>query len=391
LHPPNKSKQGQVKLKTFFPMVYKVIGLMSGSSLDGLDIAYVHLQETGGRWSMEIQQTACIPYNHEWVEKLRGAIRLSALDYMLLHTDYGHFIGKAVNQFIEDHHLEHKVDMIASHGHTTFHMPLRGMTGQIGDGASIAAETRLPVISDLRALDLAFGGQGAPIVPIGEKLLLGDYGFLLNLGGIANLSFRYANENKEDQYHAFDVSPANRVLNMIVKRDGLLMDEGGKIAASGKLDTKLLAALERLDYYGLAYPKSLANDFGTDVVFPMVSGAKLSTADALNTFIEHIASQLKKDITEIVGRHHIQPEGQQLLVTGGGALNNYLVERIVANLEPLGIKVVVPDRQLIEFKEAVVMALIGVLRWREEYNVLSSVTGARRDSIGGALWLGTDA
>ncbi|MBC6490563.1 anhydro-N-acetylmuramic acid kinase [Flavihumibacter stibioxidans] len=367
-------------------MVYKAIGLMSGSSLDGLDIAYVHFLETGGKWSMEIKQADCYPYSEEWEARLRDAVNLPALDYMLLHADYGHYIGQEVNRFISEYQLEHKVDMIASHGHTTFHMPLRSMTGQLGDGAAIAAETGLPVISDLRALDVAFGGQGAPIVPIGEKLLLGDYGFLLNIGGIANLSFR-----NNGQYYAYDVCPANRVLNMLAAKEKLAFDEGGKLASSGKLYEPLLADLGRLDYYSMDYPKSLANDFGTDLVYPMVNELNLPTADALRTFTEHIAMQLASDIERISAREGISPAGQKLLVTGGGALNDFLVGRIRELLQPLGLEVEVPDRQLVEYKEAVIMALIGVLRWREEYNVLSSVTGARRDSIGGAMWLGTEA
>lgn len=367
-------------------MVYKAIGLMSGSSLDGLDIAYVHFLETGGRWSMEIIQADCYPYSQEWEERLRQAVNLPALDYLLLHTDYGHYIGREVNRFMAEYQLEHKVDMIASHGHTTFHMPLRGMTGQLGDGASIAAETGLPVISDLRALDVAFGGQGAPIVPVGEKLLWGDYGFLLNIGGIANLSFR-----KNGHYYAYDVCPANRVLNMLAAKEGLAFDEGGKLASSGRLYEPLLADLGRLDYYGMDYPKSLANDFGTDLVYPMIKELDLPTADALRTFAEHIALQLTSDMASISAREGISLAGQKLLITGGGALNDFLVERIRTLLQPLGIEPAVPDRQLVEYKEAVIMALIGVLRWREEYNVFSSVTGARRDSVGGAMWLGTEA
>lgn len=359
---------------------------MSGSSLDGLDIAYVHLHETGGRWSMDIQHTACYPYSKDWQERLRSATHLPALDYMLLHTDFGHYIGGSVNTFIEHFGLEHKVDMVASHGHTSFHLPMRGMTHQLGDGAAIAAETRLPVISDLRALDIAFKGQGAPIVPIGEKLLLGDYGFLLNLGGIANLSFRAG-----DRYFGFDVCAANRVLNMLVHPLGLEMDKGGALAAAGVTDPGLLEELNQLDYYGLPYPKSLANDFGTDLVYPLVAGRGLRIEDALHTFIEHIAIQVAHNISAVAGKESIVLGGQQLLVTGGGALNEHLVSRLSAHLEPLGVRVVVPDRQLVEYKEAVIMALIGVLRWREEFNVLSTVTGARRDSIGGALWLGTDA
>ena len=169
-------------------MVYRAIGLMSGSSLDGLDIAFVEFHENAGKWTYEILKADCYPYSEEWITRLKNAISLNALDYQLLHVDYGHYLGQQVNKFIEENELQYKVALIASHGHTTFHIPAKKMTAQLGDGAAIAAETQLPVVTDLRALDVAFGGQGAPIVPIGEKLLLGNYDYFLNLGGIANIS-----------------------------------------------------------------------------------------------------------------------------------------------------------------------------------------------------------
>jgi anhydro-N-acetylmuramic acid kinase len=364
-------------------MVYKAIGLMSGSSLDGLDIAYVHLQETAGKWTYEIVHTQCRPYPAEWVEKLSHAVSLSAIDYQLLHTAYGHFTGAAVNQFIEEYQLQHKVHLLASHGHTTFHLPAQKMTGQLGDGAAIAAVTGLPVVSDLRAMDVAFGGQGAPIVPIGEKLLLTDYSLFLNLGGIANLSF-----NLPEKYTAFDVCPANRVLNLLTAPTGKDFDEDGRLAATGTLNNELLAKLNALDYYGQGYPKSLANDFGNAVAYPIVQQYALSAADALHTYVEHVAVQLKRSVAAVLAAG--SPDAR-LLVTGGGAFNSYMVKRIREQLSGTGVEVVVPDNQLVNYKEALIMALIGVLRWREEYNVLSSVTGAARNSINGALWLGGEA
>lgn len=363
-------------------MVYKAIGLMSGSSLDGLDIAYVHLHETAGKWTYEILHADCQPYNQLWTERLGNAVNLPAAAYQLLHTDYGAYTGAAINKFIDDNKLHHQVHLIASHGHTTFHLPKQKMTAQLGDGAAIAAATGLPVVSDLRAMDIAFGGQGAPIVPIGEKLLLYDYQLFLNLGGIANLSF-----NQPDKYIAFDVCPANRVLNLITQEAGKAYDDGGQLAATGTVNTALLEKLNALDYYGQAYPKSLANDFGTATVYPLVQAAKLSTADALRTYVEHIAMQLKKAVQNV----NTAASGSKLLATGGGAFNTFMIERISAQLKETGIELIVPDKQLVNYKEALVMALIGVLRWREEYNVLSSVTGASRNTINGALWLGGEA
>jgi anhydro-N-acetylmuramic acid kinase len=359
-------------------MVYKVIGIMSGSSVDGLDIAYVHLHEAGGKWAYEILAADCIDYSPEWKQQLTNAIHLPALEYQLLHTRYGHFIGEKVNHFINENGLHHKVDLIASHGHTTFHLPKQKMTAQIGDGAAIAAETQLPVVNDLRALDIAFGGQGAPIVPIGQKLLFGNYAYFLNIGGIANISV-----NKEGNYIAFDVCPANRILNMLAEEMNMEHDESGRIAASGKVNDALLQQLNALDYYQQHFPKSLANSFGVDAVYPLVKKANLSTQDALRTYVEHIVIQIKNALFK-----EITLANAQLFVTGGGALNTFLIERLQTILSEKGIEVIVPDERLVQYKEALVMALLGTLRWREEATVLSSVTGATASSVGGALWIG---
>jgi len=365
-------------------MVYKAIGVMSGSSLDGLDIAFVEFQENAGKWNYEIGQADCYPYSEEWLEKLRSATTLKAMEYQLLHVEYGHYVGEQINRFIEQNKLHYQVALIASHGHTTFHIPSKKMTAQLGDGAAIAAETQLPVISDLRALDLAFGGQGAPIVPIGEKWLFGDFDFFLNLGGIANVSF------KSEPYIAFDICAANRVLNMLVSNEGKEYDDKGEIAGSGELKTDLLQKLNGLDYYNQPYPKSLANDFGTDVVYPMIIEAGCKIKDALRTYVEHIVMQIKGSITKLVNGTH-QTINRKLLATGGGAFNTFLVNRLSEELSHLQIEVVVPDEKLIQYKEAMIMAFMGVLRWRQEYNILSSVTGASRDTIGGALWIGQEA
>jgi anhydro-N-acetylmuramic acid kinase len=366
-------------------MVYRAIGLMSGSSLDGLDIAFVEFQEQGGKWTYEILQADCYAYTSEWVAKLRDAINLSARDYQLLHADYGHYTGQQINKFIEEHQLHYKVAVIASHGHTTFHIPDKKMTAQLGDGAAIAAVTQLPVVTDLRAMDVAFGGQGAPIVPIGEKLLLGDYNFFLNLGGIANIS-----HNNPDNYTAYDICAANRVLNMLVNEIGKEYDDGGQIAASGMVNEALLEKLNSLEYYKQPYPKSLANDFGTDIVYPIIKDAGIEIKDALRTYVEHIVVQIREAISTL---KNPTPDTRhpRLLATGGGGFNTFLIQRLTDSLEELNIEVIVPDKKLVNFKEALVMAFIGVLRWRQEYNVLSSVTGAARDSIGGALWTGQEA
>lgn len=365
-------------------MVYKAIGLMSGSSLDGLDIVLATFHENGGKWNYEIIEADCYGYSPEWTNRLRDAGNLSALEYQLLHTDYGHYLGQQVTKFISQKKLDYQVALVASHGHTVFHLPARKMTAQLGDGAAIAAETRLPVVSDLRALDVAFGGQGAPIVPIGEKLLFSEYNFFLNLGGIANVSAA-----SEAGYIAFDVCPTNRVLNMLANDAVKEYDDEGRIAASGKIDTTLLTELNVLEYYKLEYPKSLANDFGTEIVYPMIKNAGIRTDNALRTYTEHIVIQIRNAISNL---NHLKQKSQtsRMLVTGGGAFNTFLVERLREQLRSLNIEVVVPEEKIIKYKEALIMALMGVLRWREKTNVFSSVTGAERDSVGGALWMGLE-
>lgn len=364
-------------------MIYRVIGLMSGSSLDGLDVVFAELDESRGKWAYTIKAAHCYAYSEEWAERLGNAAQLTAYDYMLLHSDFGKYTGEKVNEFIETYQLHHQVQLIASHGHTVFHTPALGMTAQLGDGATIAAVTGINVVSDLRAMDVALGGQGAPIVPLGEKLLLPENSCFLNIGGIANISFNNASE-----YIAYDVCAANRVLNMLAAQAGNAYDDGGKMAASGTVHTELLTRLNALPYYKQAYPKSLANDFGTDVVYPLIVSYQLPLNDALCTYTEHIAQQVAYAVNEL------QPQAAEtntaMLVTGGGAFNTWLVNRLQNALQPFGVTVTVPEEQLVQYKEALIMSLLGILRWREENTVLNSVTGASRSSIGGAVWIGQE-
>ena len=226
-------------------------------------------------------------------------------------------------------------------------------------------------------MDVALDGQGAPIVPIGEKWLLPGYDYYLNLGGIANIS------RQGEKYIAFDICPANRVLNLLAANAGKEFDEDGKMASSGNLNESVLDELNRQDYYSIPFPKSLANDFGTEHIYPLVKQAG-STGDALRTMVEHIAIQLKRSVFSISK----EKQAGKMLITGGGALNGFLIERIREQLKEMNIEVEVPSDELVNYKEALIMAFIGILRWRQEVNVLSSVTGARIDSVGGALWIG---
>lgn len=350
--------------------------------MDGLDIVFAEFTESGGRWTFEIRAAETLPYEASWRERLLSAASASAYDYLLLHSAYGQYLGNQVNQFIDQHQLHHQVQLVASHGHTVFHAPQQGMTAQLGDGAALAAITGINVVSDLRAVDVALGGQGAPIVPVGEKLLFADYPLLLNIGGIANLSWKY-----NDSYTAFDICPANRVLNMLSMQLGQPFDEGGSIARSGQILPDILERLAVLDYYRQAPPKSLPNQFGTDVVFPMMPASDIPSS--LSTYTRHIAQQVANSVAQLPG--FIDNEPRNMLVTGGGAHNSFLVEQLQELLQPLNVSVVVPDADIINYKEALIMALLGILRWREQDTVMALVTGARRSSIGGAVWIGQDA
>lgn len=366
-------------------MVYRALGIMSGSSLDGLDLAFVEFHESAGKWDFTLKASNCIQFPGEWKDRLALAPALSAFEYQLLHTSFGHFIGEKVSQFVIDNNLEFQVQLISSHGHTCFHFPAQKMTAQLGDGAAIAATTGINTVTDLRSLDIALGGQGAPIVPVGEKLLWPGTDLFLNIGGIANLSV-----NTPTGYLAFDVCPANRVLNMLAAENGYKFDAGGEMAAVGSIDESVLKKINALDYYQQPYPKSLANEFGIETVFPIVKTTS-TNYDALRTYSEHIAIQIKNALQTVAQNTGQLLSGKSMLITGGGAHNTFLISRIKELTSELGISVVLPEPNIIDFKEAIVMALLGVLRWREENTVLASVTGARRSSIGGAVWMGQEA
>lgn len=359
-------------LPYFYIMLYRVLGIMSGSSMDGLDMVYCLIEENAGEWSYQIEHGECMAFDPEWKNRLEDITRLSALELIRTHSALGRWIGYQANEFMERYGLEHKVHFISSHGHTVFHEPHHQMTFQIGDGAGISVITGLPVISDLRNIDVALGGQGAPIVPIGEKLFWKDFNYFLNIGGIANLT-----KTDTKDYMAYDVCPANRVLNELAKEKHLEYDQGGAIASEGNINLPLLEALNNLEYYTQKPPKSLANEMGTQKIIPLIGTYNLSTEDKMRTYVEHICVQISQQC-EDSGR---------MLVTGGGAFNGFLIQILREKLKQREIEIIIPDKTLIEFKEALVMALIGVLRWREESNVLNSVTGSSRNSIGGALWL----
>jgi anhydro-N-acetylmuramic acid kinase len=356
---------------------------MSGTSVDGLDIALCQFTEIAGKWSYEIIKTDTLSYSGtEWEKRLSGADRLSGLELMELHRDFGRYTGNSVNAFLKD--IDVKPDLVASHGHTVFHQPEKKLTLQIGDGAEITGITGIKTVSDFRRLDVALGGQGAPLVPVGDELLFGDYSFCLNLGGFANISFR-----KHGNRMAFDICPVNIVLNFLAAEAGKAYDYNGEIARKGIVIPELLESLETLDYYRLDGPKSLGREWVDSLILPILKNSATPIADKLRTFCEHIALRISSIVVNEVlldlpekGTGSPNPS-PALLITGGGARNGFLTELISDKTAP--VQTVIPESDLVDFKEAIIFAFLGVLRLRGEANCLASVTGAVRDNSGGII------
>ena len=341
----------------------RIVGIMSGTSLDGVDLALCDIDEKGYR----VLSASTVPYHVQWRERLSTLEHASAYEYAMAHAELGHYLGNLVHKFLTDNGLT--ADAVASHGHTIFHQPHVGLTTQIGDGDAIAAECRLPVVSNFRTLDVALGGQGAPLVPIGDRLLFGGYSACLNLGGIANISY----ESTDTQRIAFDICPCNMLLNRLATRLGADYDPDGNNARRGSCNNTLLAVINSLPYYKEMPPKSLGKEWFMENLWPYF--AEGDTYDLLRTAVEHIAAQ----IAQVV----IQQQIDTMLVTGGGAHNSFLIERL-RDICPQT-EVSVPDRMTVDYKEAIVFALLGYLRLTGRTNTLRSVTGARCDSIGGTL------
>lgn len=349
---------------------------MSGSSLDGLDIAYVEFSiadDNINQISFKLLHHSCLPFENTWLEKLKMATSFNIPQFLELHTAFGRYVGLAVNEFIASNNIKEKIDLIASHGHTIHHNPSNFTSFQLGDGAQIAAITGIPVVADLRNTDVALGGQGAPIVPIADKLLFNDHAYCLNIGGIANITI-----NNQHPI-AFDICPANQLLNHFANQKGYDFDDGGNMARSGNIDHTLLALLLSDDFIQAPHPKSLDNTYSKQVVLPQL--IHLSPEDALATSVAYIATNIANALIPFTNKAN-----SSLLITGGGAHNNYLTEIIKSKLAAKNITTCIPDTSIINNKEAIAMALIGLLRILDIPNVLHSVTGASKNSIGGSFW-----
>ena len=349
---------------------YNVIGLMSGTSLDGLDIAFCRFSVDNNQWKYELLNCQTIAYPEHWKQKLLSLETADAQTFEQTNVDYGHYLGGLVSDFIVRHSI--KADFVASHGHTIFHQPEKKLTVQIGAGSAISSRSNLPVVCDFRTLDVALGGQGAPLVPIGDKLLFAEYDFCLNLGGFANVSYEHKGERI-----AYDICPVNIVMNAIAEKQGKPFDDSGNMAKEGMLSGYLLNEFNQIGFYKMIMdsPKSLGKEWVIKNINPLIEQYEISDEDLLRTFCEHIAFQIGKSLKS-------KPKGK-ILVSGGGVYNHFLMECIKQNTEH---ELVILDKNTIEYKEALIFAFLGVLRMRNEVNCLKSVTGAQRDSCGGAIY-----
>lgn len=354
------------------PQKYSLIGLMSGTSGDGLDIAYTDFEFTG-EWCFQIRRAKTVPFPEDLGKNLAHAHTLSGLELSLLDLELGRWMGTQVRQFCDEYQLSPLA--IASHGHTVFHQPKNALSLQIGNGWAIHAASGERVINDFRMLDVQLGGQGAPLVPVGDKLLFPKVDFCLNLGGIANISM-----DKNGERVAFDCCPFNLLLNAQANKLGLAYDDAGGVARSGSLHPPLLEALSRLPFYLNKSAKSLGREEMESDFIPLISHLDLNAADSLRTLVEHFA----KETAQVIQSFSETPN-PVILITGGGAYNTFFIERLDYCLEKKWTKYEASS-ELIEFKEAVIFAFLGLLKLRGENNCLASVTGASRDSCGGSVY-----
>lgn len=345
---------------------YEVVGVMSGSSLDGLDLAWCQLRLDRGRWTYNVREARTVPYDAAFRARLVQAMDGSAVELARLHRDLGRLIGTACRELVG----ELPAGLIASHGHTLFHKPEEGLTTQLGCGAQIAAASGITTVCDFRTMDVALGGQGAPLVPLGERLLFPDHTAFLNIGGICNIALHQA-----DRVIGYDVCIGNQALNELAGEAGMAYDAGGTVARSGRVDAALVEALNALPFHHQAPPRSLGREWYARALRPLVLDTRIPLADRLASVVEHIAEQLA---------YALEPAQGPVLVTGGGAHNSFLVERLQALAR---VPVEVPEPKLVDYKEAVIFALLGVLRMRGEATALASVTGAGKDSVGGAVYV----
>lgn len=345
-----------------------VIGMMSGTSLDGMDLVAVKFGKNGTAWKFNILAAETTSYSDQMQAQLSGAQLYSGEQLIDFHHMYGKWIGEQILRFAGINGI--RPGLIASHGHTIFHQPSKGFTFQAGSGANIAAVTGIPVVADFRPGDVALGGQGAPLVPVGDRLLFGEYAYCLNLGGFANISYEVKGSRV-----AFDICPVNFVLNQLARQMGYPYDKDGKLGKDGQTDPNLLDNLNTLSYFKEPPPKSLGREWVELHVFPLLERSNQAQINILRTFYEHIAIQISCVTGDSRGK---------MLVTGGGAFNTFLMERIAASVNA---RIVIPPADIVNYREALIFAFLGLLHVLEINNCYASVTGAHRDHRTGVLFL----
>jgi anhydro-N-acetylmuramic acid kinase len=347
---------------------YYVVGIMSGTSLDGLDVLWSKLSFNKA-WFYEIIDGKTYEYSPRWKSELQNAHKIQARDLVFLDKKLGNYIGEKINDFLKEKKIQKsQIDLISSHGHTLFHEPENNLTKQIGNGAYICSTTKIKTVSDFRTIDVAFGGQGAPLVPIGDQLLFGNYKGCLNLGGIANISY-----NLKKKQVAGDVNFANMISNYLSNKIGHSFDKYGELAKRGKIDEDLILKLEELDFFKKEFPKSLGVEDFNYWYKPLFEECKSSINDQLYTSGTHLCRTIKNIFNF--------DTNDTLLITGGGAHNKFWINKI----KELKIKTVIPETKLIDFKEALIFSLLGVLKLRSEINILASVTGSSKDLSAGVI------
>lgn len=340
------------------------IGVMSGTSLDGIDLALCRFSYSENVWRYEIIEAQTFEYPPIWIEKITDAPHLKADEFLILNNEYGRYTGELINDFLRGQEIP---QLIASHGHTIFHQPDKKFTFQLGNGASIAATTQITTVSDFRNFDVALGGQGAPLVPIGDQLLFPEFDFCLNIGGFANISYK-----QDDVRIAFDLAPANIILNELARQKGFAFDKDGNLGSLGTINNSLLNKLNNLDFYKQKKPKSLGREWVDNHIIPLLTTSALTIEDQAATLYEHISFQISKVICN----------SGKLLATGGGSKNRFLIDKLK---QKTSCQIILPDEKLIDFKEALIFALLGVLSFNGQINVYSSVTGSLQDHSGGVI------
>ncbi len=345
------------------------LGVMSGTSLDGLDLALCTFKSIANTHQAEIVKALTIPYDSVWKMRLINAADASAQQYFKLHHEYGKYIGNCITDFLIDEPI--KPHYIASHGHTIFHQPQIGFTTQMGCGATIAAVTGISTVCDFRSLDVALHGQGAPLVPIGDALLFSEYESCLNLGGIANISFA-----KQDKRLAFDICFVNMALNYLANQVEKNYDANGELASVGVINEHINTALMNDTFFAENGARSLGREQFEKFVQAILEVAGVSIEDKLASVVNYAAKKIAKVLNEQALK--------TCLVTGGGAHNSFLIEQL--KMQAQQTHFTIPDKKIIDFKEALIFAFLGYLRVHKKINTLKTVTGARLDSVGGAVY-----